>query len=74
LGREVRDERGVGADGDDRPGVLPDAVEEGGEELAALVGIVLELPEAAEVPQEFGGLVEAWVTGRSETPAPTRPS
>lgn len=57
----------MGTDSNDRPGVLPDAVEERGEELAPLVGVGLELPEGAEVPQELGGLVERWVGGRSKT-------
>ena len=63
LGSEIREECGVWADGDDGAVVLPDAVEERGEELAALVGVGLEFPEAGEVLQEFGGLVEAWVGG-----------
>ncbi|WP_040599998.1 hypothetical protein [Patulibacter medicamentivorans] len=54
------------ADSDDRAVVLPDAIEERGQQLAPLGGIGLDLPEAGEVVEQFGRLVEARVGRWSE--------
>jgi hypothetical protein len=50
-GLEVGREGGAGFDGDDASGVLPDAVEEAAQELAALGGVGLCVPEGGEVAE-----------------------
>ncbi|MBS1869378.1 MAG: hypothetical protein JSS99_06910 [Actinobacteria bacterium] len=49
---EVADERLVRCHGDDLAGVLPDAVEQLAEQLVALGGLLLDLPEAREVVEQ----------------------
>jgi hypothetical protein len=65
-GLEVDGEGGAWGDGDDVPGVLPDVVEEAGEELAALGGVGLCAPEGGEVAEQFLGAVEVGIGGRRE--------
>jgi hypothetical protein len=62
-GREVLRERRAGLDGDDRAALLPDALEQLRDQLAALGGRGLDLPEACEVGEQLGGLVELGVLG-----------
>lgn len=63
---EVRGEGWAGLDGDDPASVLPDVVEEAGEELASLGGVGLCAPEAGEVAEQFLGAVEVRVGGWRE--------
>ncbi len=53
-------------DGDDLAFLCPYLLEQGEEELASLGGLVLEVPEAREVGEDFLGLVDAGVDWRSE--------
>lgn len=52
---------GRGFDGDDDAAVLPDVVEEAGDELASLGGIGLCVPEGGEVAEQFLGAIEVGV-------------
>ncbi|MFI4985360.1 MAG: hypothetical protein ACHQAV_05165 [Solirubrobacterales bacterium] len=54
----------MGLDGDDRAVLLPDVLEEGGQELAALGRLGLGFPEAGEVFQQLLGAVEVGVGRR----------
>jgi hypothetical protein len=58
CGLEVRYERAVRFDGDDRAVVLPDLLEERRQEAVALGGRGLCLPERGEVRQQPLGLGE----------------
>jgi hypothetical protein len=49
---EVAGERLAWCHGDDLAAVLPDAVEELAEQLVALGGLLLDLPEAGEVVEQ----------------------
>jgi hypothetical protein len=65
-GLEVGGEGWAGFDGDDVAVVLPDVVEEAGDEFAALGGVGLCVPERGEVAEQFLGAVELGVGGRRE--------
>ncbi|HEX7290955.1 MAG TPA: hypothetical protein VF250_07495 [Conexibacter sp.] len=63
---KVPDEGGARLDGDDGAAVLPDAVEQLAEQLATLGGVVLDLPEAAEVVEQRFGPGDVGVCWRSD--------
>ncbi|HEY3829967.1 MAG TPA: hypothetical protein VGL57_12280 [Solirubrobacteraceae bacterium] len=63
-GDEVARECGVGLDGDDAPVLCPDLGEQREDELAALGGLGLGLPEAREVFEEGLRAVEVGISGR----------
>lgn len=60
-GLEVGGEGWSGFDGDDVAVVLPDVVEEGVQEFAALGWVGLGVPEGGEVAEQFLGAVELGV-------------
>ena len=62
---EVAEERLSWLDGDDGAAVLPDAVEERRDEPRSFPGLMLELPDAAEVCEQLLCLVETRVARRS---------
>src|SRR5271168_4985898 len=57
-GLEVAAERGAWFDGDDPPVVLPDLLEDGGEQPVALGWRGLDLPKAPEVREQLVGFGE----------------
>ncbi len=63
-GGEVVGERWVGLDGDDLVVLGPDLREQGEDQLVALGGLVLGVPEAREVFEDGLGAVQVWVGWR----------